>query len=161
MIISSWLLLDLVSYDPQLTGHLKIVLYNFKGRLSFRQYNPKKRARFGIKMFILADFPKQFVLDILPYQGKSTHISNRNWIKDFGFGEAAVMTLLKEFFGKAHRIFVDNWFLGPKLAMQLKSLTTYVLRTVLKRRKGMPKMVGKLKKGQSETYTDDNILDQR
>jgi hypothetical protein len=42
-------------------------LLAFKGRLSFLQYNPKKRVRFGIKQFILCDCSLQFVVDILPY----------------------------------------------------------------------------------------------
>jgi len=46
----------------------------FKGRLGIKQYNPKKRARFGIKLFFLLDAATKYVLRVLPYQGKATKI---------------------------------------------------------------------------------------
>jgi hypothetical protein len=147
--------------NPRMYLCIDETLLKFYGRLSFRQYNPKKRSRFGIKMFILCDCALKFVWDILPYQGKSTQIADRSLIQSLGFGGAAVMTLMQGLLGKAHRVVVDNWFLGPKLAMQLKNLGTYVLGTVQKRRKGMPKLRGKLKKWQIDTYTDDHILIER
>ncbi|OXA60346.1 PiggyBac transposable element-derived protein 4 [Folsomia candida] len=136
-------------------------LLAYKGRLSFRQYNPKKRGRFGIKMFVLCDCALKFVLNILPYQGKSTPLADRTWVKDLGFGGATVLTLLQGYLNKAHRVVLDNWFLGPKLAKIMLAEKTYVLGTVQRRRKGMPKMRGKLAKGRVETYCDDEILIER
>lgn len=136
-------------------------LLSFKGRLSFKQFNAMKRARFGIKMFFLCDATNKYVLRILPYQGKTTNIANRNWIADFGFGGAAVMTLLQEYFNKNYCVTVDNWFMSPTLATKLKQLGTYILGTVQKRRKLMPKMTNKLVKGQIETYSNADILIER
>ncbi|XP_035707126.1 piggyBac transposable element-derived protein 4 [Folsomia candida] len=136
-------------------------LLAYKGRLSFRQYNPKKRGRFGIKMFVLCDCALKFVLNILPYQGKSTPLADRSWLKDLGFGGATVLTLLQGYLNKAYHVVVDNWFLGPKLAKIMLAEKTYVLGTVQRRRKGMPKMRGKLPKGHVQTFCDDEILVER
>ena len=42
----------------------------FRGRLSFRQYIPAKRHRWGIKYFVLCDCKTGYVLDFLVYSGK-------------------------------------------------------------------------------------------
>lgn len=67
-------------------------LVTFKGRLAFKQYNGKKRARLGVKLFDMVETDTQFVVDILPYQGKATAIADPTLIGDFGFGGTAVMT---------------------------------------------------------------------
>lgn len=136
-------------------------LLSFKGRLSFKQFNKDKRARFGIKFFILCDALSRFVLKILPYQGATTEIENRGWIAEVGYGGAAVLTLLRGYLQKFHRVTLDNWFVSPTLALKLKALGTYLLGTAQKRRKRMPKMVGKLRKGEVETYSSDDILVER
>ncbi|XP_021953595.1 piggyBac transposable element-derived protein 3 [Folsomia candida] len=139
-------------------------LFPFKGRLSFKQYNPKKRSRFGVKLFLIEDCAIQFVLDVLPYQGKSTQITDRSWIEAVGFGGAAVLTLLQSFLDSGSRVIVDNWFHSLKLARMLKDRLTYVLVTVQKRRKGMPKtvrMTRKLHKGEIETFSDGEVFIER
>lgn len=139
-------------------------LIPFKGRLSFKQYNPKKRSRFGVKLFLVVDCAFKFVLDILPYQGKSTLIPDRSWITKLGFGGAAVMTLVQSYLDAGRRIIVDNWFHSLKLARILKTRLMYVLGTVQKRRKGIPKtarMTRKLRKGEIETFSDGNVLIER
>lgn len=136
-------------------------LLSFKGRLSFKQFNRTKRARFGIKQFVLCDAAKKFILKILPYQGKTTQIPTPSWITSLGFGGAAVLTLLEGYVFKFHRLTLDNWFMSPALGLKLKSLDTYLLGTVQKRRKLMPKMNTKLNKGQIETYASPDILVER
>ncbi|OXA57084.1 PiggyBac transposable element-derived protein 4 [Folsomia candida] len=139
-------------------------LIPFKGRLSFKQYNPKKRSRFGVKLFLVVDSAMQFVLDVLPYQGKSTQITDRSWISLVGFGGAAVLTLLQPYLDAGRRIIIDNWFHSLKLARMLKDRLTYVLGTVQKRRKGIPRgarMTRKLRKGEVETFSDGDVLIER
>ena len=139
-------------------------LLAFKGKLSFKQFNPMKRARFGIKTFVLADCMTNFVLDLLPYQGKSTLLENRTLITELGFGGVVVLTLLKNVLNKFHRVVVDNWFNGPNLAIHLLRAGTYVLGTVQKRRKYMPKtenMTRRLAKGNITTASTGSILVER
>jgi hypothetical protein len=137
-------------------------LMPYKGKLSIKQYNPKKRGRFGVKSFILMDCEHRYVLDILPYQGKSTAISNANWISTYGFGGAAVLTLLKKgYFMKSHRVILDNYFQSPVLAKALVLKKTYILGTVRKDRKFMPKFQSRLPKGGTETFSDGDLLLER
>ncbi|XP_035713791.1 piggyBac transposable element-derived protein 4-like [Folsomia candida] len=136
-------------------------LLSFKGRLSFKQYLKDKRARFGMKLYLLCDSASRFVLKALPYQGRTTKIENSSWIQELGFGGATVMTLLHGYFNKFHRITIDNWFVSPTLALRLKQLGTYILGTVQKRSKLMPKWTDKLAKGQVATYSSSDILVER
>lgn len=47
----------------------------FKGCISFRQYIPSKRHRFGIKFFVAVDCETGYVLDIMLYTGAATEIN--------------------------------------------------------------------------------------
>jgi len=135
-------------------------LLGYKGRLSFRQYNPMKRSRFGIKFFLLVDCQTHVVVAMIPYQGKSTNISTAS-IKTYGFGGAAVLALLEPFLGRNHKVVIDNFFNSPMLATKLLEEKTFVLGTAQKRRKLMPTMIGKLPKGAVEIYSDGDILVER
>lgn len=44
----------------------------FKGRLSFKQFIPTKRNRFGIKSFVLCDCLTGYILNFIVYTGKTT-----------------------------------------------------------------------------------------
>ncbi|OXA45417.1 piggyBac transposable element-derived protein 4 [Folsomia candida] len=144
-------------------------LMPFRGRLSFRQYNPKKRGRFGIESFLLMDAEKKYVLDILPYQGRSTPIFDQAWIAAYGFGGATALTLLRKgYFNKNHRLVLDNYFQSPTLAKVLVRLEVFVLGTVRKNRKFMPRFVdpitkkpNKITQGEVETFSDGDMLLER
>lgn len=46
----------------------------FKGRLLWKQYIPKKRSRFGIKLLVICDVETDYVLDCIVYAGSGTEI---------------------------------------------------------------------------------------
>ena len=48
----------------------------WKGRLSFKQYVPSKKHRFGMNLFILCDCYTKFVLNFIVYTGAETDIDN-------------------------------------------------------------------------------------
>jgi len=48
-------------------------IVEWKGRLTFKQYIPSKRHRFGIKLFVLCDCKSGFVLDFWGNLGKTGH----------------------------------------------------------------------------------------
>lgn len=50
----------------------------YKGRLSFKQYIPSKRNRFGIKSFVLCDNQSGFVQDFIIYNGSLTTVNCAN-----------------------------------------------------------------------------------
>jgi hypothetical protein len=137
-------------------------LMPFKGRLSFKQYVPTKRARFGVKFFVLVDCATKVILRILPYQGKGTELDGSR--KDFGVGGSVIMTMLKDgYLEKYHRLVADNWFSTPQLVKELLDKKTYFLGTTQKRRSGEAKsqMTAKLKMGEVQSITKDGILIER
>ncbi|XP_066600736.1 piggyBac transposable element-derived protein 4-like [Prorops nasuta] len=110
----------------------------YKGRLSFKQYIPSKRNRFGVKSFILSDCQTGFVLDLIVYAGSSTMVHSEN--QDIGKSGAIVEALIKPYLGKGHTLYVDNWYSSPALFNFLHNNCTNACGTVRKRRKGMPKI---------------------
>ncbi|XP_017875115.1 piggyBac transposable element-derived protein 4-like [Ceratina calcarata] len=80
----------------------------YKGRLSFKQYIPSKRSRFGIKSFILCDCRTGYIQDLIVYAGSSTMINSQN--KKIGKSGAIVEALMAPYLGKGHTVFLDNWY---------------------------------------------------
>ncbi|KAI4478521.1 hypothetical protein M0804_011844 [Polistes exclamans] len=128
----------------------------YKGRLSFKQYIPSKRSRFGIKSFILSDCDTGFVQDLITYAGSSTTADSEN--ASMGKSGAIVETLMKPHLGKGHTLYVDNWYASPALFKFLYNNGTNACGTVIKRRKGMPKFDKRLKKGEAEFRSCDNLM---
>jgi len=132
-------------------------LMAYKGRLSFLQYNPRKRSRFGIKYFALVDCETKFLVNTIVYLGKKTKIDPKKK-QACGIGGAIVIELLKGYMGKKHKVVVDNWFNSPKLQEYLAARKTFYLGTVRPNRKDMPKMTNKLPKGAVESYVSNELL---
>ncbi|KAI4473362.1 hypothetical protein M0804_015378 [Polistes exclamans] len=128
----------------------------YKGRLSFKQYIPLKRSRCGIKSFILSDCNTGFVQDLIIYAGSSTTVDSEN--ASTGKSGAIVETLMKPHLGKGHTLYVDNWYASPALFKFLYNNGTNACGIVIKRRKGMPKFDKRLKKGEAEFRSCDNLI---
>jgi hypothetical protein len=133
-------------------------LMAFKGRLSFRQYNPLKRSRFGIKYFALVDCETKFLVKMIVYLGKKTKVDPK--MKELcGIGGSTVIQLLEDNMGKNHKVVLDNWFNSPKLQEFLAAKKTFCLGTVRANRKDMPKITKKkLPKGSVESYVSNELL---
>ncbi|CAG5123999.1 unnamed protein product, partial [Candidula unifasciata] len=116
----------------------------FKGRLSFKQYIPSKRSRFGVKTFVMCDCRTGYILDFIVYTGVNSDIT----VSGLGKGADIVSTLLAPYLQKGPRLYVDNWYTSPDLFMWLHGQATNACGTVRKTRKHMPKMEQKLKKGE-------------
>lgn len=126
----------------------------FKGRLVLKQYLPKKRNRFGIKLFVLCDVETRYILDFVVYCGSETDIEQ---ISELGVSGSVVVTLLKDYFSSNRQLFVDNWYSSPKLFLYLKDNGIYACGTVKKNRKGMPKFK-KLSKGEVDAYYSPPLM---
>lgn len=103
----------------------------YKGRLSFKQYIPSKRSRFGIKSFILCDCRTGFVQDLIIYAGSSTTSNSQN--KEIGKSGAIVEKLMAPYLGKGHTVFLDNWYSSPSLFNLLYDDYTNACGTVKKK----------------------------
>lgn len=108
----------------------------FKGRISFRQYIPSKRHRFGIKFFVLVDCETGYILDYIIYTGSATEI--REIDEKFGKSGNIVLTLTENYWNKGHRLYTDNWYTSPLLFQFLFEKKINCCGTVKANRKFMP-----------------------
>ena len=126
----------------------------WKGRLSFKQYIPTKRRRFGVKLFMLCDCNTKFVLNLVVYTGAETEIDNH---LDVGLSGSVVLSLIKSHLEKNHTLFLNNWFSSPLLFERLLVQKTKACGTVRKNRSGMPSFET-LAKGQQAFQITGELL---
>ena len=96
----------------------------FKGRFSFKQYIKSKRARFGIKLFQLCT-PDGIVLDYIIYHGSM--IPELVVLEDSLTTERIIVTLMQNYLGKGHQLYVDNFYTSMSLAKHLLQNDTYII----------------------------------
>lgn len=120
----------------------------FKGRLSFKQYLPKKRNRFGIKLFVLCDVSTGIIIDFIVYCGVTSAITH---IQNLGISGSVVVTLIRDYFKSNRHLYIDNWYTSPKLLQYLYDNQIYACGTVRKNRVGMPTLNRKLAKGEIQS----------
>ncbi|CAF4700965.1 unnamed protein product [Rotaria sp. Silwood2] len=110
----------------------------WKDRLSFKQYIPSKRSRFGIKLYVLCDVNTEIILDFIVYTGATTD--------------------MERFSDKGHNLFVDNLFTSVSLFEKLFERSTGACGTVRKDRLGLPEFQAKIGKGPQVYKNTDNML---
>nr|XP_022921145.1 piggyBac transposable element-derived protein 4-like [Onthophagus taurus] len=130
-------------------------LMKFKGRLSYRQFNPSKRARFGVKFYKLCESDSGYCYEFKIYTGHDK--INR----DDSASESVVKELSESVLHRGHTLYIDNWYSSPKLFMTLSfNYKTNVIGTVRGNRKHMPKDLCniKLKRGEYAIRSCNGIL---
>lgn len=136
-------------------------LVPWKGRLSFRQYIPSKRSRFGIKLFAVCDGISGYVSRISVYIGDEKEKATAAGLPVV---INIVMTLMSGLLRLGHMLFMDNFYNSPELATRLVEETTHVCGTLRMNRKGVPKNLQKkdngrpLEKGDIKFFTNSNCL---
>jgi len=106
----------------------------FKGRIVFKQYIPKKRKCFGIKMFKLCA-STGYTYDMNVYLDKDMQrAAQRSTARH---NTVANQTRGVEGFG--HKLYMDNFFSSPDLYNDLAQKKIFCCGTVRLHRKGMPK----------------------
>ena len=81
------------------------VIVKFKGRVIFRQYIPKKRKRFSIKIYKLCD-ESGYMYDMRVYLGRDSYSTT----DDMTATHATVRHLTSTVEGLGHKIFMDTSF---------------------------------------------------
>lgn len=109
-----------------------------KGNLSFKMFIRTKRARFGIKLFLLCD-SQGYLLAFEIYYGSQTFTCNEPETGDLSKSELIVVHLLAkaELLDKWYIVTLDNWYSSVRLAEYLFSRKTYMRGTVRSNR-GIP-----------------------
>ncbi|XP_035229926.1 piggyBac transposable element-derived protein 4-like [Stegodyphus dumicola] len=145
-------------YTPEQDTCIDESLLLYKGRLSWTQYLPLKRARFGIKMFMLCESHSGYVWSIIIYVGKSTDISEEN--KECSFSTQVVLTLSKPLLNKGYCLTMDNYYNSPELGEMLLKSKTDFFGTLRPNRKDLPKELKtkKLKKGDLLAYQRGKMM---
>ena len=105
-------------------------LIPFRGRLSFRQYIPNKRHRYGIKLFKLCS-AGDYTHNIEVYTGKDD-------TRTGSVAESVVMKLSEGLLDSWRTLYVDNWYSSVSLAETMLSRSTNLVGTLRRNMKGNP-----------------------
>uniref|UniRef100_A0A0K0E1W0 PiggyBac transposable element-derived protein 4 n=1 Tax=Strongyloides stercoralis TaxID=6248 RepID=A0A0K0E1W0_STRER len=144
-------------YTPERDLSIDESLMLFKGKLSWVQYIPLKRARFGVKLFVLAEAESDYIHNTIIYTGKSTIFDKK--YENYGVATKSVMTLIEPFLGKGYCVIADNFYLSPELADVLIQHNTDVYGTLRPNRRDLPENFNKitLKKGEIAAFQRGKI----
>jgi len=127
------------------------VIVKFKGSVIFRQYIPKKRKRFGIKIYKLCN-ESGYTYDMRVYLARDSHSAT----DDMTATHATVSHLTSRVQGLGHKIFMDNFFSSPRLFDDVDRRKINSCGTVQPNRRDMPCDFGpklKLKRGDVRVRT--------
>jgi hypothetical protein len=108
------------------------VIVKFRGTVIFRQYIPKKRKRFGIKIYELCD-EAGYTSAMRVYLGKDSHCATDNMTT-----HTTVRHLTRRVEGLGHKLMMDNFISSPTLFDDLDRHKINSCGTVRPNRKEMP-----------------------
>ncbi|UYV61674.1 PSPC1 [Cordylochernes scorpioides] len=102
-------------YTPGTNCTIDESLLNFRGRCGFKQYIPNKPAKYGIKVFVLADSATYYFLT-----GKICIGKDSNYDPNFSVPTNVVLELVKPIENTNRNITTDNCSLRPVLVEPLE-----------------------------------------
>ena len=120
-------------YQPHQNCSVDEAMIAFRGRLAFRQYNPAKPTKYGIKVWVRADPTNGYLNDYQIYTGKVEGGPEE------GLSTRVVKDMVESITGRNHIVNMDNFFSSPTLFGELLSADTYARGTVRCNRKQFPK----------------------
>ena len=110
-------------------------LHMYKGRLSWKQYIPLKRARFGFKFFMSCDI-NGYILDFIIYTGRDTNYSEK--FSDLSLSSRIVLILVEDYLDLGHCVVMDSYYSSPERFLYLVKRKTDAVGTVRSNRKSLP-----------------------
>lgn len=142
------------TYTPKRDLSLDESCCPWKGRLRFKVYNPRKPARFHIKLFQICEATSGYIVGFSVYTGKDSCIDEGVCLFDeCSTTTKVVMTLSNRcnLLDKGYRLFFDNYYTSPELLEELLHRDTLSVGTVRTNRRGFPQALrqAKLKTGES------------
>ena len=137
----------LINLERDLSIDESLLLW--KGRLSWKQYIPKKRSRFGIKPFAPCEASTGYTWNIILYSGADTLGIDPNGIEEY-HAIKVVLYLSDGIFDNGHCVYIDNWYTSIEICDILNKRSTDVVGTIRRDRKGLPTDVTKKKLGPGE-----------
>ena len=131
-------------------------LMKFQGKLSFKQFNRNKRARFGLKFYETCDSNNGYIYNFKIYVGKYENDSNEK--SPHGKSGKVVIEMIGDLEGQGRSLYVDNWYSSPKLFSKLHDEKTNVCGTIRKNRTHLPKINTKIiKKGEVKKFSSSQM----
>ncbi|KAM7306084.1 piggyBac transposable element-derived protein 4-like [Ixodes scapularis] len=110
------------SYMPEENISIDESLMLYKGRLSWKQFLPLKRSRFGVKFYVLCEAASGYIWDVVIYTGKGTDVDDQA----SAMGTKVVMRLMEPLLDQGYCLTVDNFYTSPELVEKLLSRKTDV-----------------------------------
>lgn len=143
-------------YIPERDISIDESLMAFKGNISWKQFIPTKRARFGLKFFMMCESESIYIIKTILYTGKSTEKSN----EDCTSTTFIVLKLCEKLLHKGYCLIMDNYYNSPELCDLLLASRTDVYGTLRCNRKGLPDGLRKtkLKKDEAVCWVKEGIV---
>ena len=101
-------------------------------RVSFIQYMPKKPVKFSIKICALCDSATGYCQEFQIYKGKENETAEK------GLTFRVVTDLLKDYLGKNHHLYTDNFYTSCALYLHLGNSNTLACGTIKKKNGRFP-----------------------
>nr|XP_039265449.1 piggyBac transposable element-derived protein 4-like [Styela clava] len=137
-------------YTPGREISIDETLIPFKGRINFRQFIKTKRARYGIKVWVLAESSTGYVSRLQFYTGKDPMSK-----PETGLASRVVRYLMEPYEGLYHHLYVDNFYTSPELFEYLLSKGVYACGTFRSNLINFPKDIIVSKIGSVPRGTND------
>lgn len=125
----------------------------FKGRSSLKQYMPLKPTKRGIKLWLRCDAHSGYTYDINVYSGKVSTTTDQD--EALTLGERVVKSLASTIKSQDVVLCFDRFFTSVNL---LETIDFPAFGTCMTNRRNVPKIRGKLKRGESEFRTTNSGL---
>ncbi|XP_067140272.1 piggyBac transposable element-derived protein 4-like isoform X1 [Centruroides vittatus] len=145
-------------YVPERDISVDESLMLYRGRLSWKQYIPLKRSRFGVKFFMLCESASGYLYNFIIYTGRSTRLNEK--YQEMPLASKIVLSLADPLLGKGYCLTTDNYYTSPHLADYLITCQTDLCGTVRTNRKGVPSIIRKkkLEKGEIVAMQRDKVM---
>lgn len=97
-------------YTPAEYISLDESLMKYTSRMSYKQYDPSKRARFGVKFYKLYESKSGYCIQFKIYT-----VQNLDRNANISASENVTMFISTVLAGYGHILFLDNWYSSPSL----------------------------------------------
>lgn len=115
-------------YTPKQQLSLDEAMIPWRGRISFRTYNPAKITKYGILVRILCESESGYICNFEVYTGEGKKL------------QETILSVLKPYLGYWHHVYQDNYYNSVSTAEILLKNKTLVCGTIRENR-GLPKVL--------------------
>ncbi|EFN87013.1 PiggyBac transposable element-derived protein 4, partial [Harpegnathos saltator] len=125
-------------YTPKQELSLDEGIIPWRGRLSFRTYNPAKLVKYGILVRMLCEATSGYICNFKVYSGTAGRLQD------------TVLSILRPYMGFHHHIYMDNYYNSVNTAELLLQNSTRICGTIRSNR-GLPQNLKNIRLNEHET----------